>query len=1062
MAWRKWLVRGLVFTIAAGLAVAAVFYQRWTDPEKVRAQVLEQLGRRFTGARVSVESAHFHLFGGITVSEVRMARRDDLDRSDFAYIPELTVHLDKEQLLHGKQLLRKLELDRPRIRVLRGADGRWNLDVLAPPDPSEPVPTIVIHHGTVLIEDRLSSPQTPPIEIKDVNLTILNDPLPVLSIAGSGTSDLGPVQLSANFQRQTYETKGSVEALAIPVGPALIQLLSSYSPELGTHARQLEGVGKLHAELAYNPAAKQHWTQDVRLQLSQGKLVHARLPMTLEQIEASVRWVNGRIPLVKATARAGTARMDLTLRELNAERLRESLEHAAKEIELHIEHLPLTPELFASLPEEMSSLHEIERDYEPRGPVSLDFTLSHEANGSWKKHSLMKLEDVRGEFAKFPILVEHTTGTIEQESASGTPGVVRLALTGRVSLRPVTIQGEIREQSPGELPKDAPKLPSIVHVDVRADNVPMDEKLHAALVPKDQKTSKPYELAHEFKPTGLCDVQAFIRRDGTSRKFANRYVIKFHHAALRYRVFPYPIESVTGTLDVQPEHWEFHDFHGSHKGGEFRGRGQSVPGPNGERIEVFIDGTNLLLDDELKAALQEDLQKTWVKFQPSGRVNFTARVDVPHKDHKPEIDLSLLARGCTIRPDFFKYTIRDVIGKIRYAKHWVILEDLHGRHGASSITLKDGVAYLKEGGGVWVQLGRLQGTPLAPDDELLDAMPPCLTRACRCLQWRDPITLDTKLVIDTKPDNPQPVVYWDGTIGLQHAVLKTGVEISDVTGSIASVGLHDGLQLQGVVGNLVIESATLFKQPVRDLHSRIEVTKEEPEILKLPGLYAHFCSGEVYGPIKVEFGPSIRYELSLTASRVKLEEFARQNAALKSELSGEASAQLYLSGRGDDLDTLKGNGRIDVPKGKIENLPPLVNLLKFLALRLPDRTAFEEAHAEFEVQGQRVHVSRLDLFGNAISLRGQGDLDLTGSNLALDFNADWARLAQVLPPGIKQIPPAISNQLLRIKMRGNVDDPKFHKDFIPLVTDPMKKVWGEFKRDPASNRARANMEQPGM
>src|SRR5262249_35883875 len=163
-------------------------------------QVLEQLSRRFTGARISVESARFHLFGGITVSEVRMARRDDLDRSDFAYIPELTIHLDKEQLLHGKQHLRKLELDRPRIRVLRGVDGRWNLDVLAPPDPTEPVPTIVIHHGTILIEDRLSAPQTPPIEIKDVNLTILNDPLPVLSIAGSGTSDLGPVQISASFQ----------------------------------------------------------------------------------------------------------------------------------------------------------------------------------------------------------------------------------------------------------------------------------------------------------------------------------------------------------------------------------------------------------------------------------------------------------------------------------------------------------------------------------------------------------------------------------------------------------------------------------------------------------------------------------------------------------------------------------------------------------------------------------------------------------------------------------------------------------------------------------------------
>src|SRR5262249_7597456 len=141
---------------------------------------------------------------------------------------------------------------------------------------------------------------------------------------------------------------------------------------------------------------------------------------------------------------------------------------------------------------------------------------------------------------------------------------------------------------------------------------------------------------------------------------------------------------------------------------------------------------------------------------------------------------------------------------------------------------------------------------------------------------------------------------------------------------------------------------------------------------------------------------------------------------------------------------------------------PLVNLLKFLALRLPDRTAFDEAHAEFDIQGPRARVTRLDLFGNAISLRGQGDLRLDGTDLNLDFNADWARFPQVLPSSIKPIPPAISNQLFRIKMRGDVSDPKFQKDFVPLVTDPMKKVWNETKNELPSGRGRGGASKPGM
>jgi hypothetical protein len=389
-----------------------------------------------------------------------------------------------------------------------------------------------------------------------------------------------------------------------------------------------------------------------------------------------------------------------------------------------------------------------------------------------------------------------------------------------------------------------------------------------------------------------------------------------------------------------------------------------------------------------------------------------------------------------------------------------MLDALEGRHGGSVLSLKDGLVYLKEGGGVWAQLGRLQGTPLAPDQELLDALPECLTKACRSLEWRDPVQFDAKLVIDTKPDHAQPIVYWDGSVTFQNAILKTGVVLTDVSGTIASLGLHDGKQLQGVVGNLALDRATLFKQPFRAIQARLEVTKEEPDVLKLPGLYAQFCGGEVYGPIRIEMGSKVRYELNMTASRVKLEEFAKQNPELKSELSGEATAQLFVTGRGDNPDDLKGNGRIDVPKGKIENLPPLVNLLKFLALRLPDRTAFEEAHAEFEIQGPRARVTRLDLFGNAISLRGQGDLRLDGHDLNLDFNADWARFPQVLPGSMKRIPTAISDQLLRIKMRGDVTDPKFQKDFVPIVTDPMKKVWNEVKNELPSGRGRNTADKP--
>jgi hypothetical protein len=60
--------------------------------------------------------------------------------------------------------------------------------------------------------------------------------------------------------------------------------------------------------------------------------------------------------------------------------------------------------------------------------------------------------------------------------------------------------------------------------------------------------------------------------------------------------------------------------------------------------------------------------------------------------------------------------------------------------------------------------------------------------------------------------------------------------------------------------------------------------------------------------------------------------------------------------------------------------------------------------------------------------------------LNLDFNADWGRITQVLPPGIKKIPPAISDQLLRLKLRGRLGDVQVSKEPVPMLLDPWRRM----------------------
>ena len=71
MIWRKWLVRLLVFSIVAFVAVAAAVYQHFTNPTAVREQVIARLQEHLPAARVQVESANLNLMAYITFQELR-------------------------------------------------------------------------------------------------------------------------------------------------------------------------------------------------------------------------------------------------------------------------------------------------------------------------------------------------------------------------------------------------------------------------------------------------------------------------------------------------------------------------------------------------------------------------------------------------------------------------------------------------------------------------------------------------------------------------------------------------------------------------------------------------------------------------------------------------------------------------------------------------------------------------------------------------------------------------------------------------------------------------------
>ncbi len=1068
MPWRKWLVRGLVYSVLCGSVLAFLLYHFWTSPAIVRRQVLAKLTERIPGATITLDSAYMRLFGGIAVGELRMSRRDDLDKADFLYVPSAVIYPDKEQMLDGTLALRKIDIFRPLLRIVRERDGRLNLvGLVTPPDLSEQLATFVIQQGTIVFEDRGIAPGGGPLlEIKDVNLTVVNDPLPTLNIDGTGCTDLlGPVRLSGRVRRDSGAFNLEMALPSIPVGPALVQRFAVICPNAAAYLPQFRADGEVRATIGYQPENTPAFTFDVHVKLHNGQLSHAKMPLSLEDLEAELHLVNApgaasaliassadllRVPSAHLTARSGKMRLDLSLQDLSipcstptADEEDLYLDRLTSKLAWTVEHFPVTKELFDRFP----SLKEFQHDYKPVGQATVRHTFSRDERGGWKKTWHIEPEGMSAEYVNFQDRIDNVrgfeNGSLDIEKSSDRKQHCEIRLTGTTEGRPITITGSMHSEgdAPGE-----------VNLTIRGKDIPLDDKLERAL-------EGPSRLAyHQFHPEGLADFDVLINRPRGTTRFANRFLVTIHDAAFTYDLFPYRLENVSGILDVLPDHWEARDFRATHHGGMLRFGGRSFPsstdGQHDPAMRVEIHGTSLSLDDrEFEAALapaglpaRAAMKLAYQEMAFSGRMNFDADVIDLGGNDPPNLDVTVSAHGCSLKPQFFKYQLDDAGAIVHYTRERVTFREVDARHGAVRLHIDSGQVLAKTGGGFQTRIGNpddprtgLLVTGLTADADLLGALPPTLRNGLESVKLRGPMDVKARLVVDPQTDG-KDAIWWNGTVAVRDAALQAGVDLTGVQGEASCCGMYRDQSLRSAVGSADIKEASVLGQPFHHLHTTFVVREDSPQLLRFYNVGADLFGGQIGGEAHIDFTGEPRFELDLVGVKVRLEQFGRYNEfGSGTELEGMAKLSLFLKGKTDDVSSLRGAGMLDVPNGKLYRLPPLLDLLKALGLRAPDRTAFERARLEFNVEGERVKVNALNLIGSAVSLRGQGTVKIDGSDLNLDFNADPGML-QV--PVISDIQHVVSDQLLKIKVRGSLTQPRFEKELIPGVVDPVRRLLG--------------------
>ncbi|AMV23215.1 hypothetical protein VT84_02320 [Gemmata sp. SH-PL17] len=555
----------------------------------------------------------------------------------------------------------------------------------------------------------------------------------------------------------------------------------------------------------------------------------------------------------------------------------------------------------------------------------------------------------------------------------------------------------------------------------------------------------------------------------------------------------------------------FDEFTAVHAGALVRMHGSRRPIPNtrDHKLVIHVGGTKVPLDKDLRTALGTVKADTvWTTFSPTGHMTFAAVVDVldrgptaarpdfdPPLDPVTDVKVTFEFSGPTVTPKFFPYELTELAGWLEYKNNRVDLARMSANHGPSRMKLDAGEIRLYPNGAAWANLGGIELKPCIVDETLKKALPGRLGPALDEIQLKGNTELLVKhLVVSAPPDSqppgalppgllpsvngatnsslkigpslspgppPDPIVYWNAELKLLGASLDTGVTWQDAFGSITCRGRYEGTHLGALDGTVWLDRALVARVPVAEARCKVTAEPQKPDPAR-PGQYlpttlqflnvsSDLFSGKLIGEAAVVLTESTSYKVWLVATDVNLEKAARHyNLGSDADLKGIAQARLLLGNKLDPKtgrQVVDGEGTIDVPTGRMYNLPVLLDLMKLFRGSVPDKTAFEQAHVAFRVRGDRIKVDQLDLIGKAICLGGSGELDSSGDYVKFEFYMVWSQLLkQMINTPVGDLNKFLSKNLFTIKMSRENGELKYRPEPVPLVTEPTKAVLDRLKR----------------
>lgn len=1037
----RWLL--LLALVTAAVCSFGMYFIHSQLDQEIRLIVLNKFQSHYSDLIVRVRSAHLAEGRGIEVRGLSISEPSQDGRElPLLYIEELFAECPTElaDLAAGNTRATRLVFRGTKLRAIRLPNDRWNIAKLFPPPKfGDSPPPIELENSTleiidltgsvnrILTLDDIALKLTP---LVDASIAAELDLPPSFRIEGSFAGDhLRQVHIRGNVNPNTrqFELTGAVQGLE--TNAAAIDSLPGDWATIATPLRSATGLANFTFALAASDASSS-WRYSIDGKFS-GRIEDSRLPQPLMNVNLPFELSNDEILVRGATAQAGPTKLQF------AARAKQLSTAAPFSVRLKAEHVVLDNRLADSLPPEWRVRWD---KFNPRGIVDSDITLQYDGERTFMS-ATADLLDTSFAYHKLPYRIHQARGQVRYNN-----GLLEVdRILGLANGVPVLFDGKLNR------PDNDPTGWFRIRVD---QPLPIDAQLIDAL-PRGTR-----QVVQKLNPRH-GKLTANFRFDRPSWQVPPRKQLEVQLAecSMQYERFRYPLYGIRGTLKMDNDVWTFTDLEG-HNDSAFvvcQGGWRRID-ENNSLLDLSFDAFDVPLEDELRNALPDGAQAFWRSLRPRGTLDHL-EIGVRYQSMAHDLSVTIdglkrhseddLAERITIKPTWLPYQLDEVVGVVRYDNGIAELQQVQGRHGNTAVQLSGRFDPLPDDR--WqFRATELHIDRLRIDHELVPALPEPLAQAVSRLKLSGPLSVSGTLGMQGDKGSERPkTADWSLDFDVEDGTLDFGVRLEHLRGSMqlaGSIGEHghysrgqfdidslfyNGLQLTEISGPLSVDDRHLaFGEAIR---------RQQGEQVSRP-LKAKVLGGVLVGSGKILLDQGSTFELDGELFDADLATIVKEFGQSSPGVSGRAFAQVHLTGAGTGTHKLRGNGSVQLRDADIYELPVMVRLLKLIRVKTPDETAFTTSDMAFTIEADRLYFKQLDFAGDAVNLRGRGEM-------TFDREIDLVFQASVLAhdsPLDRLVRPFFGDGggLLEVPVTGTLDEPQFPRG----VNQAIQQVFPESER----------------